>query len=68
MSIALSMNVSYIPAYLHPFYRKKFHTGQGLCLVAEAAYEQIVSLPMFPGMTDENVEQVVIEVKNTICS
>jgi perosamine synthetase len=60
----IGVNVHYIPVHLHPFYMKKFHTSPGLCPIAESAYEQIVSLPMFPGMTDEDVEQVVAEVKN----
>ena len=55
----IAANVHYIPVYLHPFYRGKFHTGLGLCLVAEAAYEQIISLPMFPGMTDGDVGKVI---------
>ena len=55
----ISVNVHYIPVHLHPFYREKFHTGPGLCPVAEIAYEQIVSLPMFPGMTNDDVETVI---------
>jgi perosamine synthetase len=55
----IGVNVHYIPVYLHPFYRKKFLIGPGLCPVAEAAYEQIISLPMFPGMTDEDVVKVI---------
>jgi len=64
----IAINVHYIPVHLHPFYREKFHTGLGLCPVAEAAYEQIISLPIFPGMTDEDVEKVVVKVKNSVCS
>ena len=64
----IGVNVHYIPVHLHPFYRREFHTGPGLCPIAESAYEQIISLPLFPGMTDEDVEQVVLEVKNNICS
>jgi perosamine synthetase len=55
----IAINVHYIPVHFHPFYMEKFHACPGLCPVAEAAYEQIISLPMFPGMTDENVEKVV---------
>ena len=55
----IGVNVHYIPVHLHPFYREKFHTGTGLCPVAEAAYEQIISLPLFPSMTDEDVEKVI---------
>jgi perosamine synthetase len=55
----IGVNVHYIPVHLHPFYREKFHTGLGLCPVAEAAYEKLISIPMFPGMTEANGELVV---------
>lgn len=55
----IGVNVHYIPVHLHPFYRKQFHTCPGLCPVAESAYEQIISIPMFPMMTDEDVEDVI---------
>jgi len=55
----IGINVHYIPVHLHPFYRKTFLTGPGLCPVAERAYEQIISLPMFPRMADEDVEKVI---------
>jgi len=32
---------------------------RGLCLVAEKWYEQALTLPIYPGMTDEDVEDVV---------
>jgi perosamine synthetase len=60
------VNVHYIPVHFHPFYRNKFNTEPGLCPVAEAAYEQIISLPMFPGMTDEDVEKVVASVIESV--
>lgn len=62
----ISANVHYIPVHLHPFYRDRSHTSPGLCPVAEAAYEQIISLPMFPGMTDEDIEVVVDAVSTSI--
>jgi perosamine synthetase len=55
----MGVNVHYIPVHLHPFYRERFGTGPGLCPVAEAAYERLISLPMFPAMTDEDVESVI---------
>ena len=62
----IGVNVHYIPVHLHPFYRKKFGTGPGLCPNAEAAYGQIISLPMFPGMTDEDVEKVVNVIQQVV--
>ncbi|MDM8542137.1 UDP-4-amino-4,6-dideoxy-N-acetyl-beta-L-altrosamine transaminase [Desulfococcaceae bacterium HSG9] len=53
------VNVHYIPVHLHPFYRDRFGTGHGCCPVAEEAYQQIISIPMFPGMSDEDVENCI---------
>jgi UDP-4-amino-4,6-dideoxy-N-acetyl-beta-L-altrosamine transaminase len=55
----IGVNVHYIPVYLHPFYRERFGTKPGLCPVAEAAYEEILSLPIFPAMTDSDVDDVI---------
>lgn len=55
----IGVNVHYIPVHLHPFYRTKFRMGPGLCPIAEAAYEQILSLPMYPAMSDAEVSQVI---------
>jgi perosamine synthetase len=55
----IGVNVHYIPVYRHPFYQKRFGTGPGLCPVAESAYEHILSLPMFPRMTNDDVDRVI---------
>jgi perosamine synthetase len=54
----IGVNVHYIPVHLHPYYRRRFGTGPGLCPVAESAYEQVLSLPIFPRMTDADVVRV----------
>jgi perosamine synthetase len=59
-SAGIGVNVHYIPVHLHPFYQSSLGTEPGQCPVAEAAYEQILSLPMFPGMTYAD-QHVVIE-------
>ncbi len=56
----IGVNVHYIPVHLHPFYRQRFGTGPGLCPVAEAAYERIITLPVFPCMSDMDVQDVII--------
>jgi len=55
----IGVNVHYIPVHLHPYYRDRFGDRRGHYPVAEAAYESIVSLPMFHGMGDEDVEDVI---------
>lgn len=58
----IGVNVHYIPVYLHPYYRKNFDTRVGLCPNAESAYEEILSLPIFPKMTDNDVTFVIDKV------
>jgi perosamine synthetase len=62
----IGVNVHYIPVHLHPFYRKKYGTGPGLCPAAEKAYEEILSLPMFPRMTDEDVQEVTAALSKVL--
>jgi len=59
----IGVNVHYVPVHLHPFYRARFATREGMCPVAEAAAERILSLPMFPRMTDADVNDVVRAVR-----
>jgi len=58
----IGVNVHYIPVHLHPYYRDRFGYRGGEYPVAEAAYEQLISLPMFHGMTDQDVEDVIAAV------
>jgi perosamine synthetase len=53
--------------HLHPFYRERFGTGAGLCPVAEAAFERILSLPLFPGMDDGDADRVVEALREATC-
>jgi len=62
----IGVNVHYIPVHLHPFYRKQFQTEPGLCPVAEAAYEQILSIPMFQGISCEEQENIINHIVEAI--
>ena len=57
----IGVNVHYIPVYLHPFYLRmdpaRYYPG--LCPKAEAYYEEAMTLPLFPSMTDGDVDDVV---------
>jgi perosamine synthetase len=59
----IGANVHYLPVYLHPFYRDKLGYAKGLCPVAEAVYQEILSLPLFPRMNFEDVDYVVEQIK-----
>ena len=62
----IGVNVHYIPVHLHPFYRNRFGTNPGDVPVAEAEYRRILSLPMFPAMTDHDVADVLTAVEKTV--
>lgn len=51
----IGANVHYVPVHLHPYYRNVIGTREGLCPVAEAAYREILTLPLWPGMSEENI-------------
>lgn len=55
----LGVNVHYIPVHLHPYYRDRFGYRGGEYPVAEQAYESLITLPLFPSMLDQDVEDVV---------
>jgi len=58
-SAGVGTQVHYVPVHLHPYYRRQLGTGPGMAPAAEAAYEQILSIPMFPALTDLEVETVI---------
>ena len=51
-------NVNYIPVHRHPYYEALGYK-EGLCPVAESLYEEIISLPLYYGLTDGDVEDVI---------
>ena len=60
------MSVHYRPVHLHPYYRERLGTGPGQCPAAEAAFERLLTLPLFPGMTDDDVADVIAAVEKVI--
>jgi perosamine synthetase len=62
----IEANVHYVPVHLHPYYRDHFGTGPGLCPIAEEAYRSILSLPLFPAMTEADVAEVVTVVERSL--
>ena len=59
----IGVNVHYIPVHRHPYYRDRFGYRGGEFPVAEDAYERLISLPMFHGMSDQDVEDVIQAVE-----
>ena len=57
--------IHYIPTYWFPYY-KKLGYQRGLCPEAERLYKGIMSLPLYPKMTDQDIDDVVHAVKKIV--
>jgi UDP-4-amino-4,6-dideoxy-N-acetyl-beta-L-altrosamine transaminase len=54
----IGVNLHYIPVYLQPYYEKLGFTA-GYCPAAEQYYAEAISLPLFPGLTEAQQDEVV---------
>lgn len=61
----IGVNVHYIPVYWHPYYRQLGYE-RGLCPVTEAAYERLITLPMFAAINDYDVDSVIAALEKVI--
>jgi dTDP-4-amino-4,6-dideoxygalactose transaminase len=59
-------SVHWRPLHLHPYYRKTFRYRASDFPVATREWKRLVSLPIFPGMRDEEIEHVINSIKQ-IC-
>lgn len=61
----IGVNVHYIPVYMHPYFQehgyKEVH-----CKNAEEIYSHIISLPLYPSLTEKEQQYVIDEVKCTV--
>ena len=62
----IGSQVHYIPVYHHPYYAERYSADRRLFAEAEAYYRGCLSLPLHPGLTDEDVERVIAGVKQVI--
>ncbi len=58
----LGIQVHYIPVYWHPYYHKLGYT-KGMCPKAEDFYSREISIPMYPSMSNDDVEFVINTIK-----
>jgi len=64
----VSASVHFIPLHLQPFYQKTFDYKEGDFPVAEQEYQRCLSLPLYPTMSEEEVEQVIWAVRDVVSS
>jgi dTDP-4-amino-4,6-dideoxygalactose transaminase len=60
----IGTSVHFIPLHRHPFYQERFGYGPAQFPVAEQIYQGLLSLPLYPKMTDGDVEDVVVAVRS----
>lgn len=60
----IGTNVHYVPVHLHPYYQRVVGTYEGMCPVAEAAYKEILTLPLWPGMTEADSQRISNTIRN----
>jgi perosamine synthetase len=61
----IGVQVHYIPVHYHPYYQNLGYK-KGICPIAEEVYQNIITLPLFPKMTDEDIDSVIHGVKKVI--
>lgn len=64
-SAGIGINLHYIPVHMQPYYKQKgFNRGD--FPIAEAYYSKVISLPLFPSMTQAQIDKIVSSVKNIV--
>ena len=63
----VGFSVHWRPLHLHPYYRDVWRWRPEHCPVATRVWERLVSLPIFPGMTDEE-HTYVVKVVRELCA
>jgi len=64
----IGVNVHYIPVHLHRFYQREFGYKRGDYPEAEAYYERAITLPIFPKMGEQDIQDVIAAVRKVISS
>ncbi|HUL22619.1 MAG TPA: DegT/DnrJ/EryC1/StrS aminotransferase family protein [Thermodesulfobacteriota bacterium] len=62
----IGTSVHFIPLHIHPYYRDTFGYKPEDFSVAYKTYKRIISLPIYPGMLDSDVEKVIDAVTDVV--
>lgn len=55
----IAASVHFIPIHLHPYYREKYHYTPEDFPVSYREYQRMISLPLYPRMSDHDVDDVI---------
>jgi dTDP-4-amino-4,6-dideoxygalactose transaminase len=62
----IGTSVHYLPVHMHPFYAQKYHYRPEDCPVAFDAYTRMLTIPLHPGLSDKDVEDIIEAVRATV--
>ena len=62
----IGTSVHFIPVHLHPYYRKKYGYTPTDFPVAVSNFDRLISLPLHPGLTDQDVSDVIEAVLDVV--
>jgi dTDP-4-amino-4,6-dideoxygalactose transaminase len=62
----LGTSVHFIPVHLHPYYRETFGYKRGDYPVTESVYDRLISLPLFPHMNIQDVQDTIKAVERIV--
>ncbi len=62
----IGASVHFIPNHIHPYYRQKYGYQPEDLPIAYREYQRMVSLPLYPRMTDEDVQDVIAAVEGIV--
>ena len=57
--LGIGTSVHFIPLHLHPYYKRQWGYRPEDCPVATAEFERVISLPLWPGMSGDDIDRVV---------
>jgi len=64
--LGIGTGLHFEAVHLHTYYRERFGFRAGMLPVAEEVCSRIVSLPLFPAMTDGDAADVVLAVRQVV--
>jgi dTDP-4-amino-4,6-dideoxygalactose transaminase len=62
----IGTSVHFIPLHLHPYYQRTYGYKRGDFPVAESAFDRTVSLPIYPRMSENDVDDVIASVRKVV--
>lgn len=60
----ITHSVHFIPVHIHPYYQKRFGFKEADLPLAMNDYKRTLSLPLYPSMSDEDVQDVIEAVRD----